>query len=135
MFRKFSGVPLQVVNDYERDVFNGDQGFVTGVSPDGALEVTFPPASGGSANGGGSGVAAAGNSSGDGGTSGAANQAAGSGDAGGIATAGAGSQRPPLPRAVQYLGRQVCMRRACSSLRAPDVACTASVCNVAITNS
>ncbi len=115
---EISGVPLQVVNDYERDVFNGDQGFVTGVSPDGALEVTFPPASGGSAtggaNGGGSGVAAAGNSSGDGGTSGAANQAAGSADAGGIAIAGAGSQRPPLPRAVQYLGRQVCMRRACS---------------------
>lgn len=35
---------IQVVNDYERDVFNGDQGFVVGVLPDGALEVEFPAA-------------------------------------------------------------------------------------------
>lgn len=41
-----------MVNDYDRDVFNGDQGFVTSVLPDGALEVEFPPAqpSGGAAS-------------------------------------------------------------------------------------
>lgn len=38
---------LQVVNDYEKDVFNGDQGFVTGVSTgtSPSMNVSFPPSS------------------------------------------------------------------------------------------
>lgn len=107
----YSAFPLQVVNDYERDVFNGDQGFVTGVSPDGGLEISFPPAtSGGSkgaaaaSNGGaGGGVTAAGNGGGSSGSA-AANQVAGSQAAG---SAAAGGRVPPPRRTVQYHGRQV----------------------------
>ena len=38
---------LQVVNDYEKDIFNGDQGFVTRITSGGSpsMEVTFPPSS------------------------------------------------------------------------------------------
>ena len=42
--------PLQIANNYEKDVFNGDQGFVCSISNSSptSLTIAFPPAAGAS---------------------------------------------------------------------------------------
>jgi hypothetical protein len=103
-------VPAQVVNDYERDVFNGDQGFVVGVLPDGALDVEFPPAqpsTGGASYGK---QPSAGNPADAPGATlanVAPTQSAQAGAAAGQAPPMAEAPTPPQPRRLQYLGRQV----------------------------
>lgn len=100
----------QVVNDYDRDVFNGDQGFVVDVLPDGALDVEFPPAqpstggasygkqppSGNPADAPGATLANV-----------APAQSAQAGAAPGQAPPVGEAPAPPQPRRLQYLGRQV----------------------------
>ena len=100
-------LPVQVVNDYDRDVFNGDQGFVVGVLPDGALDVEFPPAQPSA------GAAAYGKQPPPGnpadapGATLASVAPASSGAASGQVPQGAEVPPPMPPRRLQYLGRQV----------------------------
>ena len=98
------------MNDYDRDVFNGDQGFVVGVLPDGALDVEFPPAqlsTGGASYGkqppSGNPADAPGTTLADV----APPQSARAGAASGQAPPAAEAPTPPQPRRLQYLGRQV----------------------------
>jgi hypothetical protein len=103
-------LPIQVVNDYERDVFNGDQGFVVGVLPDGALDVEFPPAQP-STGGASYGKQPSAGSPADAPGATLANvvpaQLAQAGAASGQAPPIAEAPTPPQPRRLQYLGRQV----------------------------
>ena len=123
-------LPTQVVNDYERDVFNGDQGFVVGVLPDGALDVEFPPAqpsTGGASYGKQPSTGNPADAPGATLANVAPTQLAQAGAASGQAPPIAEAPAPPQPRRLQYLGRQV-MLGILYETCAKTVICTDSCC-------